>query len=490
MNIFLSHASEQSELARSIEIALSGEGHAVFLDRSSLPSGDEYHERIRRAIADCDLLIFLVSPDSVAKGRYTLNELEFAEQKWRHPGGHVLPVMVVTTDFRAIPVYLKAVTVLQPQGDVAAAVVAAVSRLRAPWRSRFARARLLTIGAIVAIAAIGGAWFGMRYLKTRTEVSHLIAAGDLRMNSGAYAEAWDAYQQAARLAPARADVASAQQRAAMEWLDNIRVTSGRGTFTDIVSQVGPTLTRCAVAGESSRRADCLAHIGWGDFLRQREGNAERDPIDSYRAAIAVDASNPFAHAMWGFETLRTRGTLRDAKVHFAAALASGRERPFVRHLEIAALLWRRDSDTDDELIRVVNEARLGNETLANDCTSGSDASRLWNVYYDRVVNRRDLESFLAAVSPADHLATFQWLFDGGSLARDSPVPYRFVLATLEEQAGANQAALATYRRVADELTRAGESGTAGTLYGRVLDGVRRLSPRVGTEGHASRRTPK
>ena len=90
MNIFLSHASEQSELARSIEIALSGEGHAVFLDRSSLPSGDEYHERIRRAIADCDLLIFLVSPDSVAKGRYTLTELEFAEQKWRHPAGHDL----------------------------------------------------------------------------------------------------------------------------------------------------------------------------------------------------------------------------------------------------------------------------------------------------------------------------------------------------------------------------------------------------------------
>ena len=29
MKIFLSYASEQSELARSIEIALSGEGHAV-----------------------------------------------------------------------------------------------------------------------------------------------------------------------------------------------------------------------------------------------------------------------------------------------------------------------------------------------------------------------------------------------------------------------------------------------------------------------------
>ena len=37
MKIFLSYASEQSELAKEIALALRAENHAVFFDRSSLP---------------------------------------------------------------------------------------------------------------------------------------------------------------------------------------------------------------------------------------------------------------------------------------------------------------------------------------------------------------------------------------------------------------------------------------------------------------------
>lgn len=36
--IFLSYSSEQSEAATRIELSLKGDGHAVFRDRSSLPS--------------------------------------------------------------------------------------------------------------------------------------------------------------------------------------------------------------------------------------------------------------------------------------------------------------------------------------------------------------------------------------------------------------------------------------------------------------------
>lgn len=106
MKIFLSHASEQSEVARSIEIALRGEGYSVFLDRSSLPSGETYHDQIREAIAESDLFVFLISPEAVARGRYTLTELEFAEEKWPHSSGGVLPVMVSATELAAVPAYL------------------------------------------------------------------------------------------------------------------------------------------------------------------------------------------------------------------------------------------------------------------------------------------------------------------------------------------------------------------------------------------------
>ena len=45
----------------------------------------------------------------MSKGRYTMTELRFAEEKWRSPAGRVLPVMVQATDTAAIPAYLRAV---------------------------------------------------------------------------------------------------------------------------------------------------------------------------------------------------------------------------------------------------------------------------------------------------------------------------------------------------------------------------------------------
>ena len=75
------------------------------------------------------LLIFLLTPASVEKGRFTLTELEFARRKWRNADGHVLPVMAKPVPFAAIPNFLKSVTVLEPQGNIAAEVAAAVDPL-------------------------------------------------------------------------------------------------------------------------------------------------------------------------------------------------------------------------------------------------------------------------------------------------------------------------------------------------------------------------
>ena len=59
MKIFLSHASEVAAVAESIELALSAEGHDVFLDRSDLPFGETYNQRIRDAVLQSDLSIVL-----------------------------------------------------------------------------------------------------------------------------------------------------------------------------------------------------------------------------------------------------------------------------------------------------------------------------------------------------------------------------------------------------------------------------------------------
>ena len=91
MQIFISYATEDREIAEQIYLALTEAGDQVFFDRTSLPPGDAYHTRIRSAVEQSDLFIFLITPNSVTRGRYTLTELQYARKKWPHPKGGVLP---------------------------------------------------------------------------------------------------------------------------------------------------------------------------------------------------------------------------------------------------------------------------------------------------------------------------------------------------------------------------------------------------------------
>jgi hypothetical protein len=88
----------------------------VFVDRVELKAGQPFDADLQNGIERCDLFIFLISSETVAPGSYALAELSIAEQRWRHPAGRVLPVMVATTPKDAIPAYLRAVTILEPKG--------------------------------------------------------------------------------------------------------------------------------------------------------------------------------------------------------------------------------------------------------------------------------------------------------------------------------------------------------------------------------------
>jgi hypothetical protein len=129
MNIFLSYASEDRSTAEAIAFSLRDRGHEVFLDRDGLRAGEGFDKSIEQAVNKSNIFIFLISPESVAEGRYTLTELTFARQKWPSPSGHVLPVRVRTTSRDQIPSYLKAVTILEPDGNVAAETSAKVDEM-------------------------------------------------------------------------------------------------------------------------------------------------------------------------------------------------------------------------------------------------------------------------------------------------------------------------------------------------------------------------
>ena len=158
MRIFVSYAREQHEVADRIALGLRNEGHTVFFDHDALSPGEDFDAKIREELAESQLFVFLISPDSVAPGGYTLTELGLARQRWPSPRGRVLPVMVVDTPFDDIDPYLRAVTVLQPAGDVVAEVLARVDAIARRRRLRVA----VAAGSVLAVLglAVVALWIG------------------------------------------------------------------------------------------------------------------------------------------------------------------------------------------------------------------------------------------------------------------------------------------------------------------------------------------
>jgi HEAT repeat protein len=212
----------------------------------------------------------------------------------------------------------------------------------------------------------------------------------------------------------------------MAWLEDIHISKDE-TFSGIADKVVPVLDRGVANSESVRKADLLAHIGWANFLRRRSGTFNLDIEEKYHDALKNDPANPFAHAMWGHWLIVKGDHLKEAQQHFAAAVSSGRQREFVRRLQLAAIEWVPKEENEIELIRTCNEMRKNNEPLSEE-ERGRVLSSTDSLYQDMPLSQ------LARILPADeHLATYQWLLRGFDVAQSN---YRsFALAHLAEAAG-------------------------------------------------------
>jgi sulfatase modifying factor 1 len=156
MKIFLSYASQDREAAQGIYFALRDQGHKVFFDRSDLPPGEEFHNRIRAAIESSQLFLFLISANAIDAGSYTLTELDIAEK------AHIrlLPVALGKLAVEQLPPTLKAVTFLTSDGSLPAAVAAEVHRLSSATRRK--RVSYIVAGLALAAAVLGGTFYMMK----------------------------------------------------------------------------------------------------------------------------------------------------------------------------------------------------------------------------------------------------------------------------------------------------------------------------------------
>jgi hypothetical protein len=210
----------------------------------------------------------------------------------------------------------------------------------------------------------------------------------------------------------------------------------------------------------------LAHVGWSYFLRSREGRGGLDPAGPYAEAAQKDANNPYAQAMWGHWILWNHGELADAEHHFTLALTSHRQQDYVRQLQLSALMNIHDDPEEEEVIRIANAMRLGQESMDKDMRS-----RIFSIYYTRLLPRQSsAPKFINAVAPVEHLATFMWLFENDNLDESASDLRSYYLAVLEEAAGRRGDALAGYT-----LLRRKIMGRNGSLLDAVDAGVKRLS---------------
>ena len=475
MNIFLSYPSARRDTAVRLKLALEAEQHEVFFDRDDLGAGEAYHQAIRDAMAASDAMVFLVAPESVAPGSYTLAELAMAEARWRRPAGHVLPVVVAPTPRATIPAYLLAVTLLEPQGDLVAETLGRVAAMAARHRTR--PWRWVVTGTLLVVLA-GAAVWALREQQARQQAVAQRAAQQVAQQAaqveavaraarlcsqGGYA---DGFGQLSRLAAAPTPSPGAQtalEDCAMSWLREPRAARAERTFAQFAAPLRQVLSAALVAGASgARAADLRAHLGWADALNWHdERNPAIDPSQHYRQALQDDPGNVYAHALWGHWLLkRPPLQLAPAQQHFEAAVGSGRDLPFVRKLQLGIAV---DSESlAPYAYQVLNQMRQRGEV------QGAVAEdRVWSYLY-ATAYRDDTARRLRESLPAqDGLQTFLWLFPPERVEASRRPVWRFVHALLLQHAARASEARADLQALQREL-RAAHAG------GPLLDGVNRL----------------
>ncbi len=128
-------------------------------------------------------------------------------------------------------------------------------------------------------------------------------------------------------------------------------------------------------------------------------------------------------------------------------------------MQIAALLYYPDERFEEEVIRVVNDMRVNREPLPPEDREYSIRWSNCGTYTTRACfNGNEQQSFLSALSPADHLATFQWLFPEDIVPEGKRDLYRFFLGSFQELAGDYTGALTTFSSLQKTLSKVRRSG--------------------------------
>ena len=342
--------------------------------------------------------------------------------------------------------------------------------------------RIMTwVGSLTALiglfASVAGGyhWF-MNHRQESAQVKAQRALAESQVAQGDYPAAIASYEEILKGNAMDSRALDGELDAAMAWDENFHAVGREGHDPSEVA--APQLDKMIAVLEAglarskgSRAADVQAHLGWAHFLNskiaQREFGSAAE--DGFRAALKADPANVYANAMLANWMLQNGGGLAEAVGHFQAADATGKQRAYVRTLEIGAL------DGDDipgaraALMRFVDEMRKNGEPLDEDRKRRILEYCCEPPYSDH----RELTESLSALPQDDAWKTYLWLDDrqgNGDDARAQQLMREFISDSLVEISGNTAGALEKYRALQGEL-----KGTRFSLQDSVNEAVTRLT---------------
>jgi tetratricopeptide (TPR) repeat protein len=265
------------------------------------------------------------------------------------------------------------------------------------------------VWAAVAAAIAVAAFAARTYLVLPADPR--LATARTQTELGQYRSAFETYREILKTDGANRTVLDLQAAAAMAWVRDFHVLVNEGQraedlagppLAEIISVLEAALARTGARGPGA--ADILAHLGWAHWLNQRIAGKEFGSAaeQAFRQSLEVDPGNFFAHAMLGNWLMQTGGDTAQALRHFEAAEKAKQQRPFLRRMQLGAMIYNRDPGIPAALIRVVNQMRMEGESL-----DARQRSRVMS--YFRPGNAAEVREMLSAVPPAEAWATFQWL---------------------------------------------------------------------------------
>jgi len=213
-----------------------------------------------------------------------------------------------------------------------------------------------------------------------------------------------------------------------------------------------------------------AHLGWAHWLNQHVAPREFGPAaeKNLRAALTTDPNNVYANAMLGNWLLQNGGDFNEAVAHFHTAVATGKQRPLVRTMQVGGLTSNESSRSNLELIRAANEMRKNNEPLDQ-----HSKTRILNQCFHPLDDRARLVESLSAIPPEEAEQTFLWLDDRpreGDDAKYHAIVCEYIRANLLEMSGKHSDALTKFQSLRSAL-----KGGSYVLATPVDDAIKRLS---------------